>query len=170
MARTTFEHCGKSILPNDKFCSGCGATLAVAAPKPEAPQEVPCAFHPDALTLLTCGKCSKPICVDCLRHTSAGMRCPECAGEMIPQGAAQPGFDGQSGYYRDSGSEPVERTPYQPIKPGNGWRTFTIVISVVWVLALIARLVQYYTESDDKTKPDGVKPPPGITRDGRSMD
>jgi hypothetical protein len=89
---------------------------------------------------------------------------------MFPQGAAQPGFKGQSGYYRDSSPEQVERTPYQTIKPGNGWRTFTIVISVVWVLALIARLVQYYTQSDEITKPDGVKPPPGMTRDGRSMD
>ena len=38
-----------------------------------------CATHPNTETLLSCGKCDKPICPRCLVHTPVGGRCKECA-------------------------------------------------------------------------------------------
>ena len=38
-----------------------------------------CATHPNVETLLSCGKCDKPICPKCLVHTPVGVRCKECA-------------------------------------------------------------------------------------------
>ena len=38
-----------------------------------------CATHPNTETLLSCGKCDKPICPRCLVHTPVGARCKECA-------------------------------------------------------------------------------------------
>ncbi len=38
-----------------------------------------CATHPNVETLLSCGKCDKPICPKCLVHTPVGARCKECA-------------------------------------------------------------------------------------------
>ena len=39
-----------------------------------------CSRHGDRETLLTCGRCGRPYCTDCLIHTPAGLRCHECAG------------------------------------------------------------------------------------------
>lgn len=38
-----------------------------------------CSLHPKTETLLTCGRCEKPICPKCLVHTPVGARCKECA-------------------------------------------------------------------------------------------
>ena len=38
-----------------------------------------CSTHPNVETLLSCGKCDKPICPRCLVHTPVGARCKECA-------------------------------------------------------------------------------------------
>ncbi len=38
-----------------------------------------CAAHPDVETLLTCGKCGKPICPRCMVMTDVGGRCKDCA-------------------------------------------------------------------------------------------
>jgi len=38
-----------------------------------------CATHPAVETLLTCGKCGKPICPKCMVMTDVGARCKECA-------------------------------------------------------------------------------------------
>jgi hypothetical protein len=39
-----------------------------------------CTNHPDRETLLACGRCERPFCVQCLVQTPAGQRCYECAG------------------------------------------------------------------------------------------
>jgi hypothetical protein len=44
----------------------------VAAPPP------PCYRHPDRPTRLSCGRCGKPLCPDCIRHGPVGIRCDEC--------------------------------------------------------------------------------------------
>lgn len=41
--------------------------------------EVRCARHPNEETSLRCGRCGKPICVRCMRYTSVGIRCDDCA-------------------------------------------------------------------------------------------
>jgi membrane associated rhomboid family serine protease len=40
-----------------------------------------CYRHPNRETNVSCSRCGRPICPDCMTPTSVGMRCPECAGE-----------------------------------------------------------------------------------------
>ncbi len=44
-------------------------------------EQLRCAKHPNQETNLRCGRCERPICVRCLRYTSVGIRCRECATE-----------------------------------------------------------------------------------------
>ena len=44
-------------------------------------EQLRCARHPNEETNLRCGRCEKPICVRCMRYTSVGLRCRECAVE-----------------------------------------------------------------------------------------
>jgi hypothetical protein len=46
----------------------------------EAPPARYCLRHPSRETLVSCGRCGKPYCPQCLIHTPAGLRCYECAG------------------------------------------------------------------------------------------
>jgi hypothetical protein len=46
----------------------------------EAPPARYCLRHPSRETLVSCGRCGKPYCPECLIHTPAGLRCYECAG------------------------------------------------------------------------------------------
>lgn len=38
-----------------------------------------CPTHPQTETYLSCGRCGKPICPQCLVHTPVGARCKKCA-------------------------------------------------------------------------------------------
>jgi membrane associated rhomboid family serine protease len=40
-----------------------------------------CYRHPDRETNVSCSRCARPICPDCMTPSPVGMRCPECAGE-----------------------------------------------------------------------------------------
>lgn len=37
-----------------------------------------CYRHPDRETWVSCGKCGKPLCPDCMMHGPVGVRCREC--------------------------------------------------------------------------------------------
>ena len=37
-----------------------------------------CHYHPDRETRVTCGRCEKPLCPDCVQHGATGVRCREC--------------------------------------------------------------------------------------------
>lgn len=37
-----------------------------------------CYRHPDRPTRLSCGRCGKPLCADCVQHGPVGIRCREC--------------------------------------------------------------------------------------------
>jgi len=37
-----------------------------------------CFYHPDRETRVTCGRCERPLCPDCVRHGATGVRCQEC--------------------------------------------------------------------------------------------
>jgi membrane associated rhomboid family serine protease len=52
-----------------------------------------CYRHPDRETGVSCSRCGRPICPDCMTPTSVGMRCPECAGEKTQ--VRRPAFSGQ---------------------------------------------------------------------------
>lgn len=40
-----------------------------------------CYRHPDRETNVSCSRCGRPICPECMTPSPVGMRCPECAGE-----------------------------------------------------------------------------------------
>ena len=60
------------------------------APGPEAPAPVPTCFrHPDRETYLSCSRCGRPACPDCLRAAPVGQHCVECVHESS-RGVRQP--------------------------------------------------------------------------------
>ena len=52
---------------------------AQAAPAANEPETLYCANHPDRETLIRCGKCGKPICLQCQVRHPVGIRCKQCA-------------------------------------------------------------------------------------------
>jgi membrane associated rhomboid family serine protease len=44
-------------------------------------EETVCYRHPSRETGVSCSRCGRPICTECMTSTPVGMRCPECSGE-----------------------------------------------------------------------------------------
>lgn len=41
-----------------------------------------CYRHPDRATRVACSDCGRPICVECMRDSAVGQKCPECAAPV----------------------------------------------------------------------------------------
>jgi len=68
--------------------------------------EVPCAFHPDRLTAVSCSNCGRPICPSDMIAAPVGYQCPVCTGR------AREGALGAASYRtRAAVSEQADRLP-----------------------------------------------------------
>jgi membrane associated rhomboid family serine protease len=93
-----------------------------AGPDFSPPGFAPCYRHPDRMTGISCQRCRKPICGECMNPASVGFQCPSC----IASGRA---------------STRAPRTAFGAIlKPGGGTATKVVmaVLTVEWVLSLVS--------------------------------
>jgi membrane associated rhomboid family serine protease len=103
----------------------------MSQPGPSSPATgVPtCYRHPDRETYITCQRCGRPICPDCMRDAAVGFQCPQCVSE----GARAT----RSG-----------RTAYGGLRPGNPGLTSGVLIAInaaVWLAVMVtggSRLVE----------------------------
>ena len=47
--------------------------------EPDVVEARPCANHPQVQTVVSCGRCDKPLCPRCMIFASVGVRCRDCA-------------------------------------------------------------------------------------------
>lgn len=116
---------------------------------PSAATGVPtCYRHPDRETYISCQRCGRPICPDCMRDAAVGFQCPHCVAE----GAKTT----RSG-----------RTAYGGLRPGNPGLTSSVLIGinvVVWLAVMVTggsssplvRILALWRENIQLTYPDGL--------------
>jgi membrane associated rhomboid family serine protease len=94
-----------------------------AGPDFTAPGFVGCYRHPERSTGITCQRCKRPICGECMNPASVGFQCPKC----VSQGR---------------GSVRAPRTSFGAVlRPGGGnvTKVLMIVLAAVWLLDLVSR-------------------------------
>jgi membrane associated rhomboid family serine protease len=93
-----------------------------AGPDFSPPGFAPCYRHPDRMTGISCQRCHRPICGECMNPASVGFQCPSC----LASGRA---------------SVRAPRTAFGAIlKPGGGTATKIVmgVLAIEWLLNLIS--------------------------------
>ena len=94
-----------------------------AGPDFSAPGFVGCYRHPERSTGITCQRCKRPICGECMNPASVGFQCPKC----VSTGRA---------------SVRAPRTSFGAVlRPGGGnvTKVLMIVLAAVWLLNLVSR-------------------------------
>jgi membrane associated rhomboid family serine protease len=94
-----------------------------AGPDFSPPGFAPCYRHPERMTGISCQRCQRPICGECMNPASVGFQCPSC----VASGRA---------------TVRAPRTAFGAIlKPGGGNATKVVmaVLAVEWVLNLVSR-------------------------------
>jgi len=95
--------------------------------------EVPCAFHPDRLTAVSCSNCGRPICPADMTPAPVGYQCPVCTGR------AREGASGAAAYRaRSAVSARADRLPLARIIRRAGATQVLIAANVVVFLAMLA--------------------------------
>lgn len=119
-------------------------------PEFSAPSYAACYRHQDRSTLITCQRCGRPICGECMNPAAVGFQCPDC----VRSGGATP-FPGAGG---GSG-----RSFFGRSRAGSGWgaprarqpktvfganlsnrqspmtKAIMVALAVVWVSGLLTR-------------------------------
>ena len=93
-----------------------------AGPDFSPPGFAPCYRHPERMTGISCQRCDRPICGECMNPASVGYQCPSCVASR-----------------RASGRPP--RTAFGAVlKPGGGTATKVVMgaLAVEWVLNLVS--------------------------------
>ena len=94
-----------------------------AGPDFSPPGFAPCYRHPERMTGISCQRCQRPICGECMNPAAVGFQCPSC----VASGRA---------------TVRAPRTAFGGIlKPGGGNATKVVmaVLAVEWVLNLVSR-------------------------------
>jgi membrane associated rhomboid family serine protease len=94
-----------------------------AGPDFSPPGFAPCYRHPERMTGISCQRCQRPICGECMNPASVGFQCPSC----VVSGRA---------------TVRAPRTAFGAIlKPGGGNATKVVmaILAVEWVLNLVTR-------------------------------
>ncbi len=93
-----------------------------AGPDFSPPGFVPCYRHPERMTGISCQRCDRPICGECMNPASVGFQCPSCVASA-------------------RGSVRAPRTAFGAVlKPGGGIATKIVMgaLAVEWVLNLVS--------------------------------
>jgi membrane associated rhomboid family serine protease len=93
-----------------------------AGPEFSPPGFAPCHRHPERMTGISCQRCHKPICGECMNPASVGFQCPSC----VASGRA---------------TARAPRTAFGAIlKPGGGTATKVVmgVLAAEWLLSLLS--------------------------------
>jgi membrane associated rhomboid family serine protease len=93
-----------------------------AGPDFSPPGFAPCYRHPERMTGISCQRCHKPICGECMNPASVGFQCPSCVAS-------------------GRGGSRAPRTVFGAIlKPGGGTATKVVmgVLAAEWLLSLLS--------------------------------
>jgi len=94
--------------------------------------EVPCAFHPDRLTAVSCANCSRPICPEDMIPAPVGYQCPVCTGR-----AREGAFGAASYRTRSTVSKQADRVPLVRMVRRAGVTQVLIAANVVVFLLML---------------------------------
>lgn len=92
--------CGKQNEDDARFCARCGIEMATIAATGEDEAEHFCHRHPKRATRLSCGRCGKPVCTDCVKLGPAGPRCADCARSNVAVRPAAVALEAKRGLMR----------------------------------------------------------------------
>ena len=102
--------------------------------------EVPCSYHPNAMTRLRCSRCEKPICPKCAVRTPVGLRCPDCAGVRgLPTYRAEPTVLTRAALF-GAGAAVAVALPWLFM---DGWAFYLTLLAAFGVTEVISRTASH---------------------------